>query len=85
MLTLLLVAPSHTHTFSTCYKVSGFKESTGEWKMLENDGHVCGEGDAGCPSSSCFDQRHYSFHLCIPQCPHLEGSSTLFFFCTYMP
>lgn len=47
--------------------------------MLKNDGHVRGEGGAGYPSSFCFDQRHYSFHLCIPQCPHLEGSSTHFF------
>lgn len=82
MLTVSFVAPFHTHMFSLpVTKASGVKGSTGEWKMLENDGHVPGEGDAGYSSGSCFDQIHDSLNLCIPQCPHLEENT----FCMYVP
>lgn len=81
MLTVSFVAPFHTRMLSLPgTKVSGVKGSTGEWKMLENDGHVPGEGDAGYSSGSCFDQINDSLNLCIPQCPHLEENT----FCMYV-
>lgn len=56
-------------------ELSVIKGGTGKWKVLENDGHVSGNGGAGYPSSSCFGQLHCLFNLCIPQCPYLEANT----------
>lgn len=67
----------HKHSLPAT-EVSVLKWGTGEWKVLENDGRVSGNGGAGYPPSSCFDQLHCLFNLCIPQCPHLEANTDLY-------
>lgn len=51
---VLLVAHLHAQAFTACHGSVCYKGDAGEWKVLENDGHVSGKGDAGYPSSGLF-------------------------------